>query len=239
MVDAPPKTLSIMVPALNEAASLRATIETIRQATAGRVVDYEVLIYDDGSTDATGAIADDLARSDPKISVVHHPSPRGLGYCYRAGVARARCEHYIFVPGDNELPREAFERLLDRVGEADIVVHYVTNMEIRSLPRRVLSHSFTALVNTLFGLHLRYFNGGVIHRTRLLRQVAQKTDGFAYQAEILVRLLKSGATYVEVGCEMVGRGAGSTSAFKAKNVVSVVSTLGTLFWEVRLGRAGR
>jgi glycosyltransferase involved in cell wall biosynthesis len=72
-----------MVPALNEAASLGATIETIRQAIAGRVADHEILIFDDGSTDATGAIADDLARHDPKISVTHHLSPRGLGYCYR------------------------------------------------------------------------------------------------------------------------------------------------------------
>src|SRR5271154_1246404 len=131
MVDAPPKTITVMVPALNEAASLQATIETIRQAIAGRVTDHEILIFDDGSTDATGEIADNLARNDPKISVVHHPSPRGLGYCYRTGATRARCEHYIFVPGDNELPRDAFERLLDRVGEADIVVHYVTNMKIR------------------------------------------------------------------------------------------------------------
>jgi len=231
------KRISILVPALNEEGNLENTIREIEKGARGNVDNYEIFIVDDGSSDKTGKIADRLAKNNKKITALHNKKSRGMGYSYLKGQKLAKYEYYMYIPGDNQFPGKALTKMLKKLGQADIVIPYVTNMNIRPLPRQIVSHTFTLIVNLLFGLHVKYFNGTVIHKTELLKKVPQKKNsGHAYQAEILVRLIKSGATYVEVGYEMVEREAGETAAFKLSNVKNVFMVILSLFWELQIKR---
>lgn len=227
-------TLSVIIPALNEEGNLGAAVSTVLSAIGDRFADYELLVFDDGSADRTGAIADALAAADPHIRVIHNPRNMGFGYNYSRGVELARMDYVTMFPGDNEIPGEAVRTILSAVGSADIVVPYISTPAVRSGSRRVISAAFVALVNLLFGLRLRYFNGPCVHRRALLQSVPMKTHGFAYMAAILVRLIRSGCSYIEVPMPLQARQHGRSKAFKPKNVVSVVRTLGELFWEVRI-----
>ncbi len=227
-------TLSVIIPALNEEGNLAVAAATVLEAIGNRFADYELLLFDDGSTDRTGAIADELAAGNPHIRVTHNPRNMGFGYNYNRGVELARMDYVTMFPGDNEIPAEAMRTILDAVGSADIVVPYISTPAVRSGSRRFVSACFVALVNFLFGLKLRYFNGPCVHRRALLQSVPMRTHGFAYMAAILVRLIRSGYSYVEVPMPLQARQHGRSKAFKPKNIVSVVSTLGELFWEVRV-----
>lgn len=226
--------LSVMVPSLNEEENLEDTINEIKSGLKGAIDNYEIIIFNDGSTDSTGKIAEKLAEKDKNITVFHNKTPRGMGYCYREGLKKAKHEYYMYIPGDNQFPGKALRKMLTEIGKADIVIPYVTNMNIRPLLRQLLSATFTHTVNILFGLNVSYYNGTVIHKKELLMTAIPKTHGHAYQAEILVRLIKRGASYTEVGYNMVERYAGSTSAFKLKNVKSVFRSVLSLFWELQL-----
>lgn len=239
--------LSIMVPAYNEENNLENTIREIKKGIGKKLTDYEIIIFDDGSIDKTREIAEKLAKKEDKqsfavgrtkrIRVVHNQPNKGMGYCYRKGQKLARFEYYMYIPGDNQFPGYALSRMLEKLGQADIVIPYVTNMYIRPLTRRIISSLFTILLNILFGLKITYYNAPVIHKTRLLRGVPQKgNSGHAYQAEILVRLLRAGASFVEVGYQMYERSAGKTTAFKWKNIKRVISTLVPLFWQIQILR---
>lgn len=224
-----------MVPAYNEENNLENTIKEIKRGLAKKLSDYEIIIFDDGSTDKTGEVAENLAKKDKKVRVVHNHPNRGMGYCYRAGQKIASFEHYMFVAGDNQMPASGFRILTDKIGEADIVIPYVTNMNIRPLLRQWISRTFTIILNLLFGYKLRYYNASVIHKTKLLLGVPQNPNsGHAYQAEILIRLLGAGANYIEVGYSMIERSAGKTTAFKWKNIKRVIGTLVPLFWEIKI-----
>lgn len=229
-------SISIIVPCLNEEGNIRGTVASIKDALEAtkRFGDYEILIFDDGSTDATGEVIDELAKSEKGVVPVHNPKNMGFGYNYTEGVRRAKKEYVMMVPGDNEIPSEAIKTIFKRVGEADIVVPYTANMWVRPMSRRVVSKVFVVLMNTLFGMRLTYFNGTCVIRSDLLRKVPMKTWGFAYMAAILVRLVRSGASYVEVGVDIQQREAGATKAFRPKNVVSVTSAIARLFWDVRI-----
>lgn len=227
-------TLSVIIPALNEEGNLSAAVGTVLGAIGDRFADYELLVFDDGSTDRTGAIADELAAGNPHIRVIHNPRNMGFGYNYSRGVEVARMEYVTMVPGDNEIPGEAIRTILNAVGQADIVVPYISTPSVRSGRRRLISATFVALVNFLFGLRLRYFNGPCVHRRGLLQVVPMRTHGFAYMAAILVRLIRSGHTYVEVPMPLQARQHGRSKAFRPKNILSVLRTLGDLFWEVRV-----
>lgn len=228
------RTLTVIIPALNEEGNLSAAVGTVLEAIGDQFADCELLVFDDGSTDQTGAIADGLAAGNPHIRVIHNPRNMGFGYNYSRGVELARMEYVTMFPGDNEIPGEAVRTILSAVGSADIVVPYISTPSVRSGSRQLVSAAFVALMNFLFGLQLRYFNGPCVHRRSLLQSVPMRTHGFAYMAAILVRLIRSGCSYVEVPMSLQARQHGRSKAFKAKNIASVLSTIGELLWEVRV-----
>ncbi|MCC6501757.1 MAG: glycosyltransferase family 2 protein [Deltaproteobacteria bacterium] len=229
-------SISIIVPCYNEEGNLRGTIEAINGALASakRFSGHEILIYNDRSTDSTGALADAIAKKDRNVKVIHNAKNMGFGFNYTDGVRRATKDYVMMVPGDNEIPLEAIMRVMARAGDADVIIPYTANPEVRPFSRRVISRAFVALINTMFGLDIIYYNGTCLVKSRLLKKVPLKTWGFAYMAAILVRLLKSGASYAEVGVDIAQRSSGKTKAFAFKNVVSVVKAILTLFWDVRV-----
>jgi glycosyltransferase involved in cell wall biosynthesis len=231
-------TISVVVPAYNEAANLDGALECINYALGDKFSDHEILIFNDCSADKTAEVADRLAKKDPHVLVTHNPTNMGFGYNYKAGVEKASKEYLIMVPGDNEIPEEAISKVLAHVGEADVIVAYTANMEVRPLSRRIVSKAFTVVMNMISGLDLPYYNGTCVLKTDAVKQIPIKTHGFAYMATILSRLLRSGLSYREVGVDITQREGGESKAFAARNVVSVVTALFGLFWEIRVtGRA--
>jgi hypothetical protein len=91
-------------------------------------------------------------------------------------------------------------------------------------------------LNWLFWLDVRYYNGAVLHRTELLRTVDIITNGFAYQAEALVKLIARGASYIQCHVRIQERTAGRSSALKLKNQFSVLATIAHLLYQIGLFR---
>lgn len=233
------KTISIIIPAYNEEKDLRATVEGVVEILSKRFSDYEILIFDDFSTDKTGQIADSLASKNSRIKVIHNEKNMGLGYNYTRGVEMAKMQYITMVPGDNEITYESIAAICDAAGEADIVVPYTVNMWVRPLSRRLISKTFTFLMNLITGLNLRYYNGPCIHKNSIIKSVPMTTWGYAYMAAILARAIKSGRSYIEVGMYIKQRGHGGSKAFRFKNILSVAKTLMELFYEMRLKGVNR
>jgi len=217
------KSITIIVPALNEEKNLQKAVKDICQQAEKHGLDYEIIIFDDCSQDKTPEIAEQLAKENPRIKVTHNKTTKGLSYNYKKGIQLASKEYVIMLPGDGE---NTLEGLIEYIGEADIIIPYVLNPEVRPWIRRVISKTFTFLVNLLGGLNLKYYNGTVIHKTEIVRKIAPLVnDGFGYQAEILTRLIKSGADYKEIGINIQKKQNNTTKAFTLKNFIRVAKTL--------------
>ncbi|MBI3548171.1 MAG: glycosyltransferase family 2 protein [Elusimicrobia bacterium] len=230
------ETLSVVVPALNEQENIEATVRAILAAAkASGDPPLEILVFDDGSTDKTGAIIDRLGAADARIRPVHNGTNKGMGFNYFKGVELATREFVLMVPGDNEIPEAAIRAILGDLGKADLVIPYMLDSSERPLARRVVSRAFVVFMNVLFGLRLRYYNGPCLLRTALVRDVRLRTHGFAYMAAILTILLKKGATFREVGIPLQYRRKGSSKAVRLKNVFSVIATIWKVWIEVYLG----
>jgi dolichol-phosphate mannosyltransferase len=227
-------SLSVIIPALNEEGNLAEAVDTVLKAIGNRFADYELLIFDDGSTDGTGRIADELAAGNAHIRVFHNGRNRGFGYNYTRGVELATMDYVVMFPGDNEVLGEAMEAIFDKIGSADIVVPYIANPAARGWHRRIISSAFVTLINSMFRLRLRYYNGCCAHRRSLLLSFPVQTHSFAYMTSILVRMVRSGYSYVEVPMPIQARQHGRSTALRLKNVISVLAALGKLFWEVHV-----
>ena len=230
---APPlQPLTFLVTALNEEDHLEDTVKTVSAAVRQFACDYEILLVNDGSTDNTGAIADRLAREDARVRVVHNERNLGLGGAYKRGVQHASKKYVMWVSGDNAETVDNLVNIISHVGEADIIVPVLVARGERPWLRRLTSRTFTLVVNALFNLNVRYYNGSVIHRTDLIRGVNIRTNSFAYQAESLVKLLKQGYSYVEVPYSSATYDGMFSYAMRPRNLVAVLKALIHLFKDV-------
>src|SRR3990167_2665550 len=191
-------SLSLIVPAFNEEGNLETAVRDLKDAMAGRFSDYEILIFNDGSTDRTAIIADSLAADDPHIRGIHHMKNRGLGYVISRGYKSAAKDYVMWYPGDNGMQRRSLDVMFENAGKADMVIPYIANPEFRSHKRQRVSGLYVGLINVLFGLRLKYYNGVVVYRTELVKSASACTHGFASIAELLIRLVKAGYSYIEV-----------------------------------------
>lgn len=232
-------SLTVIVPALNEEENLRPAVDAILKDLGAVAEPLEVLIFDDASTDRTGAIADELAAQDSRVRAFHNLSRLNIGGIYKAGLRVTRGEYVVLVPGDNEISPGQIARGMRHLGEAGLAVFHITNVGVRPWGRRTLSGLYVRTVNTLFSARFRYTNGTNIFRTSVVRDLPIHTNGFSYQTEAVVKAVRSGVDFVEVGLELKVREFGTSKAVTWKNFKSVGQALGRLWWEIRVTQRRR
>jgi len=225
-------SLFVVIPALNEEHNVGPTVETVRAAVQNYFAEVTIAVFNDGSSDRTGEMAEELARKFDNVRAIHHDKPKGLGYVYKAGIKLSDCEYVILVPGDNEGLQESLATIFGYAGKTDIVIPHTSNPEVRPLSRQIISKLFVMVLNALFGLRLKYYNGCVLHKTEIINSIDIRTDSFAYQAEALIKLIKQGYRYVEVGAPIQERPSGGSKAFRWRNIVTVSTTILDLVWEI-------
>ncbi|MEM6796373.1 MAG: glycosyltransferase [Acidobacteriota bacterium] len=232
--------VTFYIPCLNERGNVGRTLEMVAEVTDRHGLRTEALVYDDGSTDGTGEVAREtierLSGQNPdfRAEVIRLEVSRGLGANFFAGARRGRGERYMLVNGDFSERIETLNGVLSRRGQADLVISIFESGDSRGPARRGLSRLFTFLVNRLNGHRLSYYNGPTLHTRRDVARFATDCRGFAYQAELLTRLLDAGRSYVEVPMVSRQRESGVTKAFQPRNLISVARSL----WRIRGRRFG-
>src|SRR5690606_10610087 len=133
----PPWTISVVFPAFDEAGSIGPVLERAAAFLAGRFTDYEILVVDDGSSDATAAVVDAFARGETKVRLLRHARREGYGAALRTGFLAARMELVFFSDGDGQFDIRELEAFLPRLAVADAVFGFRVD-RADGLPRRFL-----------------------------------------------------------------------------------------------------
>src|SRR6478752_2222452 len=95
-----PAGLSVFFPAYNDSGTIASMVIRAVQAASELTPDYEVLVVNDGSSDATADVVDELARTYPQVRVIHHPENRGYGGALQTGIRSATKELIFYTDGD-------------------------------------------------------------------------------------------------------------------------------------------
>jgi glycosyltransferase involved in cell wall biosynthesis len=220
--------LTIVVPCLNEEKNIAATLETIRQAMLGFSYNYEILVIDDGSKDRTAAVVEEYRGAHPDVELVLSKNKKNIGLAtsYVNGAFIGRGKYYKLVCGDNTEPKEALITVFSHLGDADMIVSYLSAVEGKSAVRMWISRFYTNLINFVSGHHMRYYNGSALHLRYNVMRWGPYSFGFGFQAELITRLLDEGASYIEIGIKARHEQKhGFNDALNWKNFLSVTHTL--------------
>ena len=229
--------VTFLIPSHREGNLLRLTGETIlAELKKENIDDFEIIVSDcnhenDGGTEAGEA----LTKLDSRVRYVRQDGCFNLGAHYSFGLNKAKGEYFMMVPGDNEIMGEAIHNVLKARGQAELIITYTENQEVRPQIRRFISRAYVGICNALFGLNLKYYTGLSLIKTNLLKSLLPLSEGFAYSTEIVVRLIRGGHSYKEVPMRIYPPVPGrKAAAFRLKNIVSVGKTLVHLVWQERL-----
>jgi glycosyltransferase involved in cell wall biosynthesis len=235
------KRLSIFFPMWNEEAYLHRALSAAREAceallTMDEIGDYELIIVDDASTDATGAIADEAAAADPRVVVVHHPKNRKLGGSIKTGFATATGDLVLYT--DADLPFDMDELVkacrVMRHYEADIVSAYRLDRTGEGYVRSVYSTIYNLLVRLLFGVRMRDINFAFkLCRREVLDHMTLVSEGSFIDAELVVRARKLGFHIVQFGVDYFPRTRGISTLSSPSVIVKILREMWALRRELR------
>jgi dolichyl-phosphate beta-glucosyltransferase len=198
---------SIVIPAFNESARIPATLQSVVACVRERGWDAEVIVVNDGSTDATAEVVRAFARHAPEVRMIENPGNRGKGYSVRTGLLQALGEVVMFTDADLSSPIEEADRLFAAIGNgADIAIGsrwLETSRQTHRQPlyRQFFGRCFNAVTRAVMGLRFADTQCGFKAFTRAAAQTVfplQTIERWGFDPEILFIALKCGFNIVEV-----------------------------------------
>ena len=202
-------TLSIVIPAYNEERRLPATLDVVfNWLDASPYGDAEVLVVDDGSTDATAAVVESRAAAEPRLRLVQNPGNRGKGFAIRHGMLQAKGDWILFSDADLSAPIDELPKLLAAAQEQGAAIAIGSRALDRSLIgvhqsqwREMSGILFNRIMRVITGLPFSDTQCGFkLFRRDAARRVfpLQRLDGFSFDVEDLFVAHTLGIPTIEV-----------------------------------------
>lgn len=225
-------SLTVALPAYNEAANIEAMVRDVYEKVAPLAGDLEVIVVNDGSADETGAILERMAAEDGRLRVVDHPVNLGYGAAVRDGIWAASKAYVFFTDSDRQFDLSELARLAARLDEADMVIGY---RQARSDPwhRRLFGHGWSWLVNLLFGYVARDVDCAFkLFSRQVIDEVQVDSTGATFSAEFLARAKRVGFIIVEEPVSHYPRKAGSQTGARPDVILRAFRELVKLRWRL-------
>lgn len=199
-------TVSIVIPAFNEAARIADSVRKIDEFVRQSPLSFEVIVVDDGSIDKTAEIV--RQSGSHGLRLIHNYENHGKGYSVRQGVLAASGKYVLFTDADLSAPIEEANKLLDVamnegaevvIGSRAVDGSYIEKRQTRF--RELGGVAFNLMVRALLGLNLGDTQCGfkLFHRQKC-RRVFEKltTFGFGFDPELLFLAKREGLRIREV-----------------------------------------
>jgi len=222
-------SISAVLPAYNEEAVIAETVRrTAAALTELGIADHEIIVVDDGSSDATAARASSaLGNPGSQVRVVSHPRNRGYGAALRTGFEAATRDAVFLMDSDGQFDPTEISRLLALYGPDRVICGYRIRRK-DTLIRRFYHKAFFRLVRLGFGPTARDVNCAFKLFPRAVGQ-GLHAEGALVSTELLVRARRSGYRLMNVGVHHYPRTTGRATGADIRVVLRAFREL----WELR------
>lgn len=224
------KSITVIFPAFNEEQNIRSAIAKALEAMRPRFDVFELLIINDGSTDHTGQIAEELANTYPEITLIHNRENLGLGETLYRGFQCARGELVIQNAMDYPLDLRDLDKMIPLLEKADVVVASRKAYAGYSPYRKLTSKVNRLILRRLFNPRLRDYNFTQLFRREVLIAARPSSRSTVFIVpEILIRAHKLGFKIVELDIDYYPRVFGEATSGRPRIVLRSVRDM-FKFW---------
>jgi glycosyltransferase involved in cell wall biosynthesis len=198
--------------------------------------DFEIIIVNDGSADATGRIAEEIARQNARVRVVHHVRNLGYGAALRSGFKASGKEYVFYTDGDGQFDLNEMPPLIPLMDRYDIVSCYRLNRQ-DSVLRKINAWCWTRLVCFLFKMEIRDIDCAFkLYKSEIFDNIALTSSGALIDAEILARAKRKGYAITQEGVHHYRRKAGKQTGANPKVILRAFRELFRLYGQIRRER---
>ena len=226
-----PRGLTVFFPAYNDSGTIASmVIAAVR--TAGRLTpDFEVLVINDGSSDATAEVADELARLYPQVRIIHHEHNRGYGGALRSGFSAAAKEFIFYTDGDAQYDPREMAALWERMDDGVDLVNGYKISRSDPLHRILIGRIYHHTVKALFGLRVRDVDCDfrLLRRSIFDRISLEKSSGVIC-LEMMKKITDAGFRIVEVPVHHYHRAYGKSQFFNFRRIFRTAIDVSRLWW---------
>jgi glycosyltransferase involved in cell wall biosynthesis len=225
--------ISVFFPCYNEQPNVTRIVESALTVLEKLNADFEIIIVNDGSTDGTGRMADDIASRESRVKVVHHPQNLGYGAALQSGFKTAAKELVFYTDGDGQFDINEMPPLLPLMEQYDIVSCYRLNRR-DSIIRKINAWCWTKLVCLLFNLKLRDIDCAFkLYKREIFDHIEMSSTGALIDAEILARAAHKGYRITQKGVHHYPRTAGAQTGAKFRVILRAFRELFELRRRIR------
>ncbi|MDO8619223.1 MAG: glycosyltransferase [Candidatus Daviesbacteria bacterium] len=227
-------SLSVFFPAYNEAENIENTVVGAVKVLEDLKLDYEVIVVDDGSKDATVEIVRNLSNKNSQIRLVSHEKNLGYGSALKTGFKEAKYDWVAFTDSDGQFDFTEIEKFLEKTDEAEVILGYRLN-RADTFIRKVFTFGWSTLANIFLSLNVKDYSCGfkLIKKEAFEKVQPLVGEEKVTQIELLVKARRKGYKFAEVGVHHFPRRFGTPTGAKISVVVKSIFDLFKLWWEIK------
>ena len=235
-----PSGLSVFFPAYNDSGTIASLVLLALQTAETLTSDFEVIVVNDGSADHTGEILDELARTYPRVRVVHHAKNRGYGGALRSGFGTATKTFVFYTDGDAQYDPTEMALLWARMSEdVDLVNGYKISRS-DPLHRIVIGRIYHHTVKALFGLKVRDVDCDFrLMRRSIFDRITLENDSGVICLELMKKIHDANFRIAEVPVHHYHRAHGKSQFFNFRRIFRTGVDVMRLWWALVVRRDHR
>jgi glycosyltransferase involved in cell wall biosynthesis len=216
----PARSLSIFFPAFNDSGTIPSMVIGAVRAARQLTTDYEVIVVNDGSTDATAALLEEVAAMYPQVRIVTHPDNRGYGAALRTGIASSTREFIFYTDGDAQYDPAELARLWPLMTSGVDVVNGYKISRSDPFHRIVIGRIYHVAVKTLFGLQVKDVDCDFrLMRRSIFERVQLTKNSGVICLEMMKKIQDAGFRIAEVPVHHYHRAYGKSQFFNFRRII--------------------
>jgi glycosyltransferase involved in cell wall biosynthesis len=232
-------SISLVLPAYNEADNIEPLVAEAVPALEACTDDYEIIVVDDGSADDTAGVTQRVMEANPRVRLVQHAVNQGFGAAVFSGFTNATKEWIFYTDADRQFVLSELERFIPLMDQADLIAGYRAPRQDPFM-RVFYGKGWSMLCTVVFGYTVRDVDCGFkLLRREIIQELASDiaSRGATFSIEWLVRAKRAGYRFVELPVTHRPRVAGSQTGANIDVIVRAFRELVQV--RLQLWREGR